>query len=152
MCCTQIEIKVNLEDIDPRNIKVFNLKNEIYDCLVDPNDVYDGDTLKVVFIRKNEPMKITIRMYGIDTPELRPRKNIPDRHIEIQKAKEARDALKLYIADKKLQVRFLGNDKYGGRVIGILYVVSDEISVNQWMVHNNYARKYTGDKKTKWKF
>lgn len=154
MCCTggTGEEIINLEDVDPQDIKVFNLKDEIYDCLVDPDDVYDGDTLKVVFIRKNEPMKITVRMHGIDTPELRPRKNIPERHIEIQKAQEARDALKLYIAGKKLRVRFLGNDKYRGRVIGILYISSEETSVNQWMIDNNYAKKYAGDKKTKWKF
>ncbi len=145
--------KLILEDIDPSKIKVFSLKGEVHNCLVDEHDVYDGDTLKVVFIRNNEPMKMTVRMFGIDTPEMRPSRNNPTRRMEKQKAKEARDALKKVIANKKLRVKIHGEDKYGGRVVGTLYIVDDqerEISVNQWMIDNNYARAYAGGKKEPW--
>ena len=41
---------------------------------------------------------------------------------------EARDALKKFISNKKLQIEFLGPDKYSFRVIGILYIVNNKIN------------------------
>ena len=143
---------INLNNIDVNKVDLFFLKNEIYDCLVLPEDIYDGDTLKVIFIRNNEPMKFSVRLANINTPELRPSKKKVDRDIEIQKAKEARDALKKCISNEKLQIEFLGPDKYGFRVVGILYIVNrdniiEKLNVNQWMIENGYAIKYDEKKK-----
>lgn len=146
--------KITLKDINPSDIEPFSLEGEIHDCLVAPEDIYDGDTLKVVLIRNNEPMKLSVRMSGIDTPELHPLKNKPNRDIEMEKAREARDSLKEYIKGKHLRVKFLGSDKYG-RLLGVLYIVvmhEQEIDVNQWLIDNKYAREYTGGKKTEWIF
>ena len=131
---------------------ILELKNVTYDCLVDPRDVYDGDSLKVVIIRNNEPMKFAVRMFGIDTPELRPLKSKIYRDKEIQKGKEARDALKEYILNKHLQIEFLGIDKYGGRVLGKLYIIDnkEKFSVNQWLIDNGHAFSYDGGKKKEW--
>ena len=81
----------------------------------------------------------------------------------------------LFISNKKLQIEFLGPDKYSFRVVGILYIVNNKINnkvekrnisfsgkeflsfnpdniieklnVNQWMIENNYAIEYDGKKK-----
>ena len=143
---------LSLENININKVKVFSLKNEIYDCIVLPEDVYDGDTVKAIFIRNNEPMKFSVRLAGIDTPELRPSKKKVDRDIEIQRAKEARDALINHISNEKLQVEFHGPDKYGFRVVGTLYIINknnikEKLNVNQWMIENKYAIEYNGKKK-----
>ena len=144
--------RLTLQDIDPSAIPVFEFKNVTYDCLICQDDVYDGDSVKVVIMYRNEPMKIIIRLFGIDTPELRPsRKNIY-RDKEITKAKISRDALKSFILNKSLQIEFLGNDKYGGRVLGILYAINydKKISVNQWLISEGHALAYDGGKKQGW--
>ena len=149
---------LSLEDININEVKLFSLKGEIHDCIVLPDDIYDGDTVKVIIIRNNEPMKFAVRLEGIDTPELRPSKKKINRDIEILRAKEARDALKKFISNKKLQIEFLGPDKYSFRVVGTLYIVNkiknkssdniiEKLNVNQWMLEQGYAIKYDGKKK-----
>ena len=128
---------LSLENININEVKLFSLKDEIYDCIVLPDDVYDGDTIKVIIIRNNEPMKFSVRLEGIDTPELRPSKKKINRDIEILRAKEARDALKKFISNKKLQIEFLGPDKYSFRVIGILYIVNNIIKTTcSYFIYN----------------
>lgn len=140
--------KINLE-----NAKPFSLEGQTYDCRVylgDPrdvhekqtkSDVYDGDTLHVVIIYLGIPHKFTIRLLGIDTPEMRPRWNkqvmdddgntttirISDEihKLEKQAAVKSRNALKEYIWHKNLIVRFKKNDKFGGRILAELFVVGD---------------------------
>ena len=49
-------------------------------------DVYDGDTCKIILINDNTLMRFNCRLKFIDTPELKPAKNKPNREIEIQNA------------------------------------------------------------------
>jgi hypothetical protein len=54
--------------------------------------VYDGDTITVAskLPFDNSPIyRFSIRLAGIDTPEIKPRKDIPNRDLHIAKAKEA---------------------------------------------------------------
>ena len=170
---------INLNNIDPSSIQSFNLKGKIYDCIVDSNDISNGDTLKVVFIRNNEIMKLSLRLNGIDTPEINlPMIKIPKnkfidmdtiskltddriyRNKEIKKAIESRDALKSHIQNKTLQVEFIGPNNIfnfnniAWQVIGILYIITPngKENVNQWMLDNKYARSYNGGERKKWIF
>ena len=164
--------ELKLENIDPSDIKLFSYKGETHDCVIAPEDIYDGDTIKIVIIRNNEAIKLSMRLIGIDTPELRPRLvKIPEfmtveekhditqaqrqRELEVLHAKQARDALRAYIKSNTLQVDFMGSDKYG-RELGILYIIdpvtNDRESINQWMINNDYAREYSGGKRDPWVF
>lgn len=107
-------------------------------------DVYDGDTVKVVFYYKDELLKWTVRLYGINTPELRPSRTLPNRDEIIRRGKEARD----YVIDKcnetenMIYLHCLGNDKYG-RLLGILYTdESYTMSINDLLLKNNHAVEY----------
>ena len=54
-----------------KKIKRFSLENQrkIGKCV----DVYDGDTIQVVFQMQSELFRWTCRLVGIDTPEIRTR-------------------------------------------------------------------------------
>ena len=74
-----------------KNVECFNLNDEIFTCKV--TNVYDADTCRVVFFLNNKLIKYTIRLKGIDTPEIRPKITKANREQEIKFAKQARNRL-----------------------------------------------------------
>ena len=149
----------------------FDLENIFGNFLVD--SVYDGDTITIIVpvkmeiynmdtntticvkpINSNDTTniklnKIKVRLFGIDTPELKPSKNLVDRDLHIAKAKEARDFLSSMILNKIIKVQFLQNDKYG-RPLVKLYTIDDkqnEIYINDLMITKGYAKSYNGGTK-----
>jgi endonuclease YncB( thermonuclease family) len=56
-------------------------------------DIYDGDTCKIVLIVNNKLQKFTCRLIGIDTPEMKPSLNKPDRDKEIKAAHHCRNKI-----------------------------------------------------------
>ena len=74
-----------------KNVECFNLKNLEFICKV--TNVYDADTCRVVFFLNDKLIKYTLRLKGIDTPEIRPKSNKPNREQEIRFAKKARNRL-----------------------------------------------------------
>ena len=51
-------------------------------------NVYDADTCRAVFFLGEKLVKYTIRLKGIDTPEIRPKKTVELREQEIKAAKK----------------------------------------------------------------
>jgi endonuclease YncB( thermonuclease family) len=163
--------KKSLVSTDSLEYSKFNLENICGDFLVD--SVYDGDTITIIVPTKlyiynmvslntldinsnnsNNPNKITlnkvkVRLLGIDTPELKPSKNLPNREEHILKAKEARDFLSNTILKKVIRVEFLHNDKYGRPLVKLF--IKDEynnlIYVNNLMVIKGFAKEYDGGTK-----
>lgn len=90
--------------------------------------------------------KIKVRLYGIDTPELKPKKDLSNREQHILKAKEARDFLSGLILNKIIKVVFMSNDKYG-RPLVKLYTLPYKLYLNDLMVKKGFAKKYDGGKK-----
>ena len=124
------------------NIEEFSLKGLHTICKV--VDVYDGDTMKIVFYYKDELFKWTIRLYGINTPELRPSLKIQNREEIIQRAKEARDFVIAKCEEVENMVYFqcIGTGKYG-RLLGNIYLDKDyTVSINSLLLKNNYAIEY----------
>lgn len=104
--------------------------------------VYDGDTVNIAFTHKGAIFKYSLRILGVDTPEIRG--NYPDAY-----KKYARDA-KQYVesilpTDKLIYANFVKYDKYGGRLLGDILLDDDTLS--QKLIQNNYAFKYNGEKK-----
>jgi endonuclease YncB( thermonuclease family) len=112
-------------------------------------DVYDGDTCTVEFVHADDdpvfrPGAVTqwsCRLMGIDTPELRPRRNIRDRDVVIRKARAARDALRDLVLGKPVTVECGPFDKYG-RVLGTLFVEGHGTSINAQLLEQGHASQY----------
>lgn len=104
--------------------------------------VYDGDTITIASVLPNttEPIyRFSIRLNGIDTPEIRG-KTQEEKELAIQ----VRDALAEKIYGKMVELRNVGNEKYG-RVLADIYL--DGENINQWLVDENFAVAYDGGKK-----
>lgn len=114
--------------------------------------VYDGDTIWVAIKLKSCVFKFKVRLYGIDTPEMKPPKNKLNRDQEIKKAKEARDYLASLIDNKIIILKSEGLGKYG-RILGRLYIKkgcfcnTSLFDVNEDMINQGYATEYYGGTK-----
>ena len=122
----------------------FNLENCLKVCKI--VDVYDGDTIRGVFEHNGVYNKWTIRMYGYDSPEMRPSKKLENR-LEIKKnAVISRDFLKNLVLDKIVGLECLSFDKYG-RVLANIYLDELDVSVNDYMISNGHGYAYFGGTK-----
>ena len=110
-------------------------------------DVYDGDTVTIVFYNNDEPIKKSFRMYGYDAPEMKPLKTTPNRNLHIQAAKISKNVLFELTKNKILWVKFFNEEKYG-RLMGNLYFQEPNNvikSLNDYMIENGYGKIYKGD-------
>ena len=94
------------------------------------------------------PLKpeLLIRVYGVDTPEKGWRG-------QCDKEKAAGEAASAFTkaqikASTKRQIFLIGWDKFGGRVLGDIFL--DGKSLRQMLIANGHAREYYGDKKESW--
>ena len=117
----------------------FTLDGEQLQCKI--IDVYDGDTITIIFPFNGEYYKDKCRLCGIDTPEVRT-KNAEEKAAGIK----VRDWLKEKILNKIMLIEFKGKDKYG-RLMGVIYENINSTSINMQLVANGMAYKYEGDKK-----
>ena len=135
-----------LDEYDKKTPK-FSLKNTCKICKI--VDVYDGDTMRGVFEHNGQYNKWTIRMYGYDSPEMKPSRKLENRDEIKAKAKISRDYLKSKILDKAVFLHCLDFDKYG-RVLGNIYIDElGDVSVNNHMVSEGYGYAYFGGTKKK---
>jgi endonuclease YncB( thermonuclease family) len=109
-------------------------------------DVYDGDTITVSIINNFTIQKHKLRMLGYDSPEMKPRLNIPNRAEEIEKAKQAKNFLNNLILNKVVLADINGFDKYG-RLLGTIFY--DTKNINQVMLDNGHGYVYNGGTKRK---
>ena len=132
-------------------------------------EVYDGDTCKIVLPLQNCLYKFTCRLSGIDAPEMKPRKDKPNRDAEIILARKARqEFLKLIVPNnvafdnteikkedicteleknrKLVTVKCLEFDKYGRLLVELFNQESTE-SFNSVLIAKNLSVTYDGGKK-----
>jgi micrococcal nuclease len=110
--------------------------------------VLDGDTVAFEANFLPEPLKkeLSIRVYGVDTPEKGFRAKCES---ENTKGLAATEFTKKSIASaKKIEVAIANWDKFGGRVLGDIIV--DGQSLRSLLIKNGYAREYYGEAKTSW--
>uniref|UniRef100_A0A6C0FAZ2 TNase-like domain-containing protein n=1 Tax=viral metagenome TaxID=1070528 RepID=A0A6C0FAZ2_9ZZZZ len=105
--------------------------------------VYDGDSITIAAKPyENYPIyRFSVRLNGIDTPELRTSNENEKAH-----AKIARDALHDKIYDKIVELKNVESEKYG-RLLADIYL-GDE-NINEWLINQNFAVKYDGGTKEK---
>ena len=142
--------RIYIDKLNKDSFKKFTLKNIKVPCKI--INIYDGDTLTIGCRIWNNNFKIKVRMYGYDSPELRPKLNILNRISIIEKAIDAKNFLANICHNKKLFVEFLDMDKYG-RPLANIYIIKrifcskTLISVNDEMIKNGHGYSYFGGKK-----
>lgn len=110
--------------------------------------VVDGDTVKFQADFLPAPLKpvLSVRIYGVDTPEKGHRAQCPE---EDAKGKAASKFTTAQIqAAQRTQVVIMSWDKYGGRVLGD--ILMDGQSLRALLIKNGYAREYYGEAKQSW--
>ena len=110
--------------------------------------VIDGDTVAFEAPFLPEPLKkeLSIRVFGVDTPEKGFRAKCPQ---EDQRGQSATAFTKKMVAQAtKRQIILMDWDKYGGRVLGD--VILDGKSLRMMLITNGFAREYYGEAKQSW--
>lgn len=134
------------------NAPKFTLAGRVFENARVTN-VVDGDTLdvEVFFCPCVGFCTLRIRLYGVDTPEMRPKeKDIPDpeiRALHIKYAIRARDAVQEIVFGKNVTVSIKCEDKYGGRYVGQVVVRNGVGDLSQWLIEQEYGIPYDGRKK-----
>ena len=117
-----------------------------YDVLL--TRVIDGDTVAFQANWLPDPLKkeLSIRVFGVDTPEKGHRAKCPQEDARGQAATQfTKDTIN---KSQKRQVVLIDWDKYGGRVLGD--VLLDGKSLRMMLINNGFAREYYGEAKTSW--
>ena len=121
-------------------------KEVVYDYAI--TRVIDGDTVEFEAKFLPVPLKpvLSIRVYGVDTPEKGFRAKCT---IEADKGEAATKYTKELVANgKHKSITIMDWDKYGGRVLGD--VIIDGKSLRASLIESGYAREYFGDAKQSW--
>jgi endonuclease YncB( thermonuclease family) len=108
----------------------------------------DGDTVAFAAPFLPAPLKpeLSVRVYGVDTPEKGHRAKCPQ---EAERGAQASAFTKNAIKNStKHQVVLYGWDKYGGRVLGDILL--DGQSLRAMLIANGFAREYYGEAKQSW--
>lgn len=105
--------------------------------------VIDGDTFHITFFVKSTPMTMKLRLYGVDAPEL---------HTKNPLEKEAAILIKNYLKEKLegkyFNCELMKWDKYGGRVVGKLFLGKECLSA--YLLKHGVVKSYEGAKKENW--
>lgn len=103
--------------------------------------VYDGDTITVAArLHDSFPVnRFSVRLSGIDTPEMRSKNEN-----EKNKAILAKDFLERTILEQTVILENVSTEKYG-RLLATVYY--NGMNMNEMMITNNYAVPYDGKTK-----
>ncbi len=111
--------------------------------------VVDGDTVQfeALWIPAPIPQRISLRIYGVDTPEKGHRALCPS---EAERGQRATDFTRNAITNStSIRVALIDWDKYGGRVLGDV-ILDNNVSLRALLIRNGFAREYFGEAKQSW--
>lgn len=134
-------LKINIPNVKPSGDVVAGpLQAEVI-------RVIDGDTPAVIAqIWPGSYVSISVRQYGIDTPEKGGRaKNA----YEAELGKQATEAARDLIEGKQVLLYNVEIDKFGGRVLADIKTL-DGIDLGEHLIAKGLARPYFGEKKEPW--
>jgi endonuclease YncB( thermonuclease family) len=134
----EIDYENKYKDITKYNCPpLFTMKGKKLYCKV--IDVYDGDTCNIVFELNNELLHYKLRLYGINSKELKPSKNLENREQYIIEARLAKEALENKVLNKVVYIEFVQEEKFG-RLMGTIYSTNNKtININEEMVKEGHA-------------
>jgi endonuclease YncB( thermonuclease family) len=99
--------------------------------------VYDGDTIHVAALYKNQVYRFMIRLYGYDSPEVK--------GVSKNDGLRAKDALEKRILNKIVSINILQKKEKYGRLLATISDTDGEI--NKWMIKEGYGIPYFGGTK-----
>lgn len=105
--------------------------------------VYDGDTIIVAFIHNDEPKKKKIRLFGIDAPELRPRRTNVDRLDEKKAAQIVTDRVKQLCLGKYVMIEGHGEDSFGRLLATVRLPHHNNRDLSDLLFDEGLARPYS---------
>jgi endonuclease YncB( thermonuclease family) len=117
-------------------------------------NVYDGDTVTIVFHHGGEFIKHQFRFHGFDAPEMKPSLSAPFRDLHKLAARRVKKYLEDRLLNQIVWIRFFQEEKYG-RLMGNVYTVAnpdrctpDDECINDTMIRLKYGAPYDGGKKS----
>lgn len=137
-------------------------------CVAKIVDIYDADTVTVALELEGKIVRMPVRITGLDTPEIRPKRSNPLRLLESRAARRSRDAVVamctgipvrgrqtrrsiraiLGASEKLVRLEPYGFDKYG-RILGDIKL-EDGISLRDRLLSEGWARIYGGGTRDPW--
>ena len=100
--------------------------------------VYDGDTLTVLCVVAGGIYKLSVRLRGVDCPELRGRGAA-----EKEAAERVRDVVRARCLDETCDVTSHGVDKYGRLIVDLFF--PDDGDLATFLLRRGLARPYAGE-------
>lgn len=131
------------------------------DLYVPVINVHDGDTIEIRLTLPEPLDKVSVRIYGVDTPEMPAdsyavtgKLNRAECIKEAELALQAQGFVEKLVADNGnlLVLKGYSWDKYGGRIDADAYVVNPagvHINIADELLKRGYAVEYYGGTKTK---
>lgn len=88
--------------------------------------------------------KIKVRLKGVDAPDLKPKKDFPDRDSVIVKANESKIMLSSLIYQRVVRMLIHDFDKFG-RFLATIYqrgsCLGTDVNINEFMLNGGYVVK-----------
>ena len=116
------------------------------------NRVVDGDTIDVTIdLGFDLHKKERVRVAGVDTPEKRTR-DLAEKELGIDATNWLKEKLEGAVAgddDLIIRTELVGGVGKYGRLLGWLYIGTDELSLNERMITEGFAWPYDGGTKQK---
>ena len=120
--------------------------------VIEINRVLDGDTIDVTIdLGFDLYKKERVRVAGVDTPEKRTR-DLEEKALGIDATNWLKEKLEGAVAgddDLVIRTELVGGVGKYGRLLGWLYIGTDELSLNEQMITEGYAWAYDGGTKQK---
>lgn len=143
ICCSNQdnqEVKDEWQEVNNIiDIPMTTYENKV--CVGKVSRVLDGDTVEII-IKLDKLEKHRLRLFGINAPEIHT-KNEEEKVAGLYSKFQLE---KLLEKDNNLvTIFFTKDDKYGRRMGSIK--TKSGIDCNKWMLENNLAQEYFGDKK-----
>jgi endonuclease YncB( thermonuclease family) len=150
ICSKKSDKAILKQVIEPENMKCFSFIGQSFIGI--PTNIYDGDTLSIIFVYNGIPVKYRCRAFGYDSPEMKPSLSNPNREQEKNLAlisKERFIELLTKHPEKNIFIKCHEFDKYGRLLVEIWNYV-DTCSINSIMINEGHGKPYTGGTKEKW--
>lgn len=135
-----------LKRYDFEHIKIHDFCDEVFNAKV--IKVLDGDTITIGFFYKNLPIKINLRIYGIDSPEIHPNKNTPNQELHSKCGNIVKNIVEKLLLNKIILVKTANKkDKYGRLLATIILTDNNNLDIAKYLIDKGYAYEYTGGSK-----
>jgi endonuclease YncB( thermonuclease family) len=149
-CCKKSDQAILNEVLEPEHMPCFSFIGHTFVGI--PANIYDGDTLSIIFVYNGTPVKYRCRTLGYDSPEMKPLLSNPNREAEKVLAHKAKDRFIELLTkhpEKNIFIKCHEFDKYGRLLVEIWNYVDKE-SINNIMMNEGHGKAYDGGTKEHW--